>query len=254
MKIIITISSILVFLTISGFSQNYPERNFDDPTLFLTKEAYGGGFIHSNGWGLNFRYGKHVTGTKKRIFEGEFATMKHPKEVKVVNPFIDNAKSYIYGKQNMFLILRANYGIRKILSYKGDRGGVEINYNYFIGASLGFTKPIYLEILYPTDNPTQYKKVTEKFDHTRHFNDNIYGNSGFAYGINELTLHPGISSKLGVSFDWSRYDDEVRKIETGIMFDIYPKKIPIMAVLGPNDYNKQMFFNLYFNYLFGKKW
>ena len=46
---------------------------------------------HSNGFGGNFRRGKHLTGYKKRIWEIEVVNMKHPKEYKTYNPQRENA-------------------------------------------------------------------------------------------------------------------------------------------------------------------
>src|SRR2546421_337099 len=51
----------------------------EDITILYRKEASGGITIHSNGWGLTFKSGKHVTGFRKRILDFEFITMKHPK-------------------------------------------------------------------------------------------------------------------------------------------------------------------------------
>src|SRR5437868_6124329 len=69
----------------------------EDITVLYRREASGGITVHSNGWGLTFKSGKHVTGFKKRILDFEFLTVKHPKEYSSPSLY-DGAKSFIYGK------------------------------------------------------------------------------------------------------------------------------------------------------------
>ena len=124
-------------------------NEFQEEIPVLLKNEYTVGInFHSNGWGLLFRRAKNKTVSKKHFWEGEFVSMKHPKEIRSINPYVENAKSYIYGKLNTFLILRGGYGRQHILFDKADKGGVAIRLNYSGGISLGFTKPIYLNILH----------------------------------------------------------------------------------------------------------
>ena len=45
---------------------------------------------------------------------------------------------------------------------KGERSGVEVRYSYYVGASLGITKPVYLEVIVPYD--TIPYTTTKKYD------------------------------------------------------------------------------------------
>ena len=56
------------------------------------------------------RKGKNITANKKRMWEAEIVNMKHPKEVRSVNPYFDNAKSFFYGKLNSMMVVRAGIG------------------------------------------------------------------------------------------------------------------------------------------------
>lgn len=223
-----------------------------DTEILLKHEASGGLVIHSNGWGAIFRKGTHVTAKKKRMWEIEIVSMKHPKEFKSVNPYFENAKGYIYGKQNSLLVLRGGYGFQRVIYHKEDRrnGGVEVRYHYYGGASLGFTKPVYLEILVPTNVPFEFTLSTEKYDPNQHYIDNIYGKAPFAKGLGEIKVYPGLYLKSGFSFDYASRQDNVRSIEAGVVVDGYYKKIPIMALTE----NKQIYLSFYVNVQFGSKW
>ena len=140
------VTFLLVLSSSALLAQEGIVRKFGDPFIFYRKEASFGGLIHSNGLGINFRYGKRITGFKKRIYEAEFVNIKHPKEIKVVSPTIENAKSYVYGKQNEFFILRTSIGARKIIASKASRGGVEINQFLFIGSALVLQSRFFLKL------------------------------------------------------------------------------------------------------------
>lgn len=223
-----------------------------DTEILLKQEASGGLVLHSNGWGFIFRRGTHATAKKKRMWEIEAVSMKHPKEFKSVNPYFENAKGYIYGKQNSLLVLRGGYGHQRVIYHKEDRrnGGVEVRYHYYGGASLGLTKPVYLEILIPTNVPFEFTLTTEKYNPDEHYIDNIYGKAPFAKGLNEIKVNPGVYLKSGFSFEYASRQDNIRTIEAGVVVDGYYKKIPIMALTE----NKQVFLSFYVNIQFGAKW
>ena len=212
--------------------------------VLYRNEIHGGPLIHTNGWGATFRKGIHVTGTRKRFLEFDYVNMKHPKEIRSVNPYYKDARGYIYGKQNAFSILRSGVGFQNTLNGKDQRKGVEVRYHYFIGPSVGFIKPIYLEII-----RNNIPISTEKYDPQKHHIDNIYGKAPFSRGIDELKLQPGLYGKFGLSFEYSAYDDYVRAIETGFTIDAYSKRVPIMALTE----NNQFFFNFYISIVYGKK-
>ena len=64
----------------------------DDATILYRREASGGLTLHSNGWGVSFKSGKHVTGFRKRILDFDIVSMSHPKEKRTTNPY-EGAKS-----------------------------------------------------------------------------------------------------------------------------------------------------------------
>jgi hypothetical protein len=241
---------VLLFLPGLAFGQINPfEYQEDKPPLKKNEWALGLN-VHSAGWGFDFRRAKNLTVNKKQHYEIEIVNMKHPKEVRSVNPYFDNARSFFYGKQNTMTVLRLGYGRQNVLFSKAEKGGVEVRLNYTGGFSLGLAKPVYLNILYPTEFDREYLVVVEKYDPEKHYTDNIYGRAPFTEGITEVKPFPGAYAKFGLAFEYGAWDDDIRCIETGISFDAYGKEVPIMALTE----NSQFYFNFYINILYGRKW
>lgn len=230
---------------------HYSESMGDQVKVLYRNEMVGGLSSHTfAGFGLNFRRGKHVTGTKKRVVEGELTYIRDPKEVKTVNPTFDNSKGFYYGKLNSLIVLRMGTGYQKVFYSKPEKSGVEIRGVSMIGVSLGIAKPVYLEILHMTNNQNEYTLTTEKYDpNTQGIND-IYGRAPYFKGFGESKLYPGAYGKLGLNFEYGSYDDDVKAIECGVVFDAYPTVVPIMA----NTASRQVFVGLYINLLYGRKW
>jgi len=263
-----TYSAILLFslFTISVIGQELEEDKVEEQSSLKENENVGvlykkvmtfGILAHSNGFGANFRRGKHLTGYKKRIYEIELVNMKHPKEYKVYNPSRENAKGYIFGKLNSVFILRPSIGTQRVITRKADEGGVELRFIYSIGASIAFLKPVYLEIIQEQPNTGDFKIVTEKYDPEEHSTFNIYGKAHPLRGIEEMKLLPGAVAKLGLSFEYGKTPQKVRTLETGVSLDVYYKNVPIMAFIQSSQYpdpNNMFFLSFYFSINYGKKW
>lgn len=216
--------------------------------LHYPKEVVGGIIVHSNGYGITCRYGVHKTGFSRHIFGGDFVIMKHDKEVKSYNPWYEDSKGYIYGKENSFFILRGFYGQRYSFTDKIRERGVDVGVIWGIGPALGFTKPIYLEIGHPSV-PYEYITV-ERYNSQEHYVDNIFGKAPGTKGLDELGFHPGVHVKAGLLFEYSPENEGIKALEIGVTLDAFAKKVPIMALTE----NKQFFVSFYLNLLFGKKY
>lgn len=241
---------LLPFISRSQVVEVNPNEYQEEIPVLLKNEYTAGINVHSNGWGLLFRRAKNKTVSKKRFWEVEFLSMKHPKEIRSVNPYVENAKSYIYGKLNTFLILRGGYGRQRVLFDKAEKGGVSLRFNYGGGFSLGITKPIYLNILHKTSNPYEYYIEVEKYDPDIHQVSDIYGRAAFTYGLSDMKVYPGIYAKAGLSFEYSRNHDDIKALEVGMAVDAYLKNIPIMAF----NVNRPYFFIFYIHVMLGKRW
>ena len=229
---------------ISSVSQN------NDVQLLYRNEREYGFVLHSSGWGLNYRKCKHITGYRKRVLELELIGMRHPKEIKL--HVSEGSKGYFYGKQFVVTVLRGGYGYHKVITGKSDRRGVELRLLALAGPSMAFAKPVYLDIKY-TDQPSFLPAVQiERYDpnNPMHTPDHILGRAGYFKGIDQMNFFPGAFCKLGLSFEHSNLDDDIKLLETGIVVDGFYKTIPMMA----HTKNNQVHVNVYLNIMFGKKW
>ncbi len=88
------------------------EENVEDMIIY-NRERSGIIQVHSLGYGIAYRPGKNPTAFKTYLWNLELITMKSPKQIKVINPYYNNSKRYVYGKLNDVFMLRAGYGLKK---------------------------------------------------------------------------------------------------------------------------------------------
>ncbi|MDD3875608.1 MAG: hypothetical protein PHT69_03250 [Bacteroidales bacterium] len=236
----------LIFFVLFVYLLHAQDITTDETPVLFRKETAWGAMVHTQGLGINYRNGKHKTAALKRFYEFEFVSIRHPKEIKIINPYFEDAKSFKYGKLNYASALRVSFGRHKTLNFKPYWGGVEVRYLFNLGFSAAILKPVYLSILYPTDIPYSYTISDEKYDPEKHNSDLIYGRASFFRGFNELKFYPGVYSKLGLSFEYGSKQDVVRSLDLGIAVDAYLKSVPIMAFDKNNNYFLTLFLSLHF--------
>lgn len=246
MKRLIIASFLLLFISQYGKAQD--TLDWDIVKVLMRYEKSFNIIIHSDGIGIGYRYGKHLTGYKKRMFESEFLTMKHAKQIRSYREFT-NSKSFVYGKLNNFALLRANIGIHKVIYSKPKWGGVEVRYFYYGGGALGFLKPVYLNIIKETSQQGIYELAVEKYDPDVHDLDNIYGRASWLNGFDEIKIIPGGHAKIGFNFEYGIEDERTKILEIGMSLDAYPQAVPLMAF---ND-KKHLFLTFYFSFQWGKR-
>ncbi|HAM09592.1 MAG: hypothetical protein A2X04_11630 [Bacteroidetes bacterium GWF2_41_9] len=213
--------------------------------VFFRNEKSFGIQLNTDGIGFNFRTAKRTDYLNKNIIEYEIGTLKHPKEYKLSNPYTQGT-SFIFGKLNFPLYIRASIGRQHELYKKADLGGVAIRYFYSGGPALAVYKPIYYKVIYPV-SLTEYLIREEKFNTSIAVRQEIWGRAAFTKGISETKVMPGIYAKTGFNFEYSKEDKVIHAIEIGATLSAYLKEIPIMA--SPD--NKSIFFSLFVSYRFG---
>lgn len=242
--------SIILITGSQGFSQVDDLEGYDTiaDRVLLKKEYAAGATLHVLGMGLNFRKGANKTFFSTRFFEVEIVSLKHPKQIRVINPYYYNARSYIYGKLNHVYILRGGYGYKKMLNRKPYWGGIELRAIYMGGLSVAFAKPVYL---YFFDETYSYLKE-EKYDPENYYHspEYIYGRAPFIEGIGELKVYPGIFAKAGLNFEFGKLNSKINALEAGGVVEYFPIAIPIMA------YNpaQSLIFTFYLNFSIGKRY
>ncbi len=214
--------------------------------ILLRNERTFGVFLNSNGFGADFSYAKRINARNHTLYQGELMLVKHPKEIRITNNIYSN-KTFVFGKKNSFFELKGYWGRHSEIYRKNDAGSLSIRYFYAAGPVIGLLKPIYYEVLYTSGNPWEIYSKIEKFSTSTH-QSNIYGKASFFQGINEMKILPGVTSKIGFTFEYSRADAAINALEIGMGFDIFPKDIPIMAT----ETNDFFFLNLFAGYRFGK--
>jgi hypothetical protein len=215
--------------------------------IFYRNERSASFMLNSNGWGLNYRYGKRTNAFVKNIYDVDFAVLKDSKEVKL-SAF--GPGSFVYGKLNDCYVIRPGLGIQKEIYRKVDKGGIAIRYFYTGGPSACLLKPVYYEVAYLVSGSTTYNLKEEKFStgSNQQSPDDIYGPASYFKGFNELSLVPGIFGKIGLNFEYSNKDIILHAIEVGAIIDAFAKQIHIMA----DTKNNQLFLTLFVSYRFGK--
>lgn len=246
----ITLLIFTIFLVCTQLQSQVDVGIDTSKNVLLFKEASGGIILHTQGWGLKFSKGYNKTAFKKRMLTFELVGMQSQKQIRTINPYFTNAKSYIYGKLNSVFILRASYGMHRLLNRKPYWGGVELRFLYMGGVSVGFAKPVWLYILKPSPIFYEYTISEERYDPYEHFVDNIFGRASFTKGFNQLSVYPGINARIGLEFDYGVYRTKVKSLEVGAILDVFPIPIEIMAFNDPNYF----FLTLYLNFNFGKRY
>ncbi len=245
----------VVFFVISYSLTVYAQGEIDlQPKVFYRNEWSVAVMINSNGWGGNYRYGKRLDAANKRLFEIDFAYIKHPKEARTYSP---SGSKFVYGKKNLAFDFRFAYGKQHEMYRKHDVGGIAIRYFYNFGPSVALLKPVYYWMGIQDIVPGYFKKLPEpeKFDPKSP--ETIISRASFFKGFNELGVIPGAFVKFGFNFEYSKQDRIIHALEAGVICEGFVKKLEIMDFSDPPRNfsvakNQQFFLTLFVSYRFGR--
>lgn len=227
------------------------EENVEDMIIY-NRERSGIIQVHSLGYGIAYRPGKNPTAFKTYLWNLELITMKSPKQIKVINPYYNNSKRYVYGKLNDVFMLRAGYGLKKQLNRKPYWGGIELRWLIEGGLSVAFEKPYYyfvINIVEGTGGALTQIVETKKFDESSTSTDDIYGRAPFTRGINEIGIRPGVYLKTGLNFEFGYVKTRIKALETGAALEFFPQGVNIMA----DNRNQQFYLTFYLSFGIGKR-
>ncbi len=254
----ILLFSIVFFLPLSFLAQNdsgiatakdavYGEEGVD----VLYSHTLGFSlFVHSRGAGLNFRYGKFHTAKKSRSFSFDLLFTKDIREELTSNPVYPEALPYIFGKVNSMVTMRFCLEKRHEITPKLRNRGVQVGYLQRGGATLGFLKPVYLVIGYPSIPYEQF--ITEQYNPEEHFYNDIYGRSPWINGVDQIKVVPGLHYGFGFTFEYGGTRTFTKSMELGGYADAYLNKMEVMA----NEFveSNRFFFGLYLKIEIGSNW
>lgn len=253
MKRFIVFYICLVFPTIFIMAQGDIDQQ---GKIFYRNEKSIALLLNSNGFGLSGRYAKRIDAASKTIYDVDLVFLKHPKEVKLPSEVNPGASSFIFGKENIAMVLRPGFGKQKEIYRKFDVGGISIRRYHTFGPSVSILKPIFYEVRYyvpvtptkPGDPNFRYEYKVEKFNDNIGSNSEIVGRSSFFKGFNEVKFIPGAYAKFGVSFEYSKLDLIIHSLDAGIIAEAFAKKLPILY----SNENNQFFLTLFVSYRLGK--
>jgi hypothetical protein len=251
---------IFVLMTIAAVhtSAQSTRLNTGPESILYNQEKALEARIHTYGWGANFAIGdikSYYKTTYYRFGLGELRS--HKEESKATDQTSggagQNFRRYSFGKQNYAYVLRGGYGVKRYYTEKAAKNGVALAMSYSGGLTTALMVPYYIEVGGPRDAKTTAIRYSE--DTKGDFLDpaKIKGKSGILKGVGETKFIPGLHAQVGVHLDWGAFDEFLRAIEAGIMIDIFPKKLLIMAPINGIEENRPYFFNLYASILLGKR-
>jgi len=223
----------------------------DNQILYNRTKTYGA-IAHNLGFGIQYRTGKRLSIFKTRMWEFDFVTYRPYKQVKLLKPY-QNARKYVFGKQNEVFFFRAGMSWKRLLNRKPYWGGVELRLMYAAGLSLGIAKPYYLYVIYEVQDGTNQtyelrQKVYDSDPNNRDWLDE-FGRAPFSKGLNEISVHPGAYFKLGLNFEFGKVSTKIRALEAGVSMDVLPMGMTVMAY----SENQIFYPQFYISFSWGKR-
>ena len=156
--------------------------------------------------------------------------------------------NFVYGKLNALGTLRLGVGMQHELFQKRDRGGISIRYYYHGGASIGVQKPVYY-LIDTVGDATNYVRTRWIEEEDKQIKlHQVDRKLPFYEGLGESRVVPGVYTKVGFSFEFSKNDAVFNALETGLILDVFYRKVPIMA----NELNHWLYPAFYVSYRFGR--
>jgi len=244
------LSFLLLICLSSGFVFSQSETNQDGSILLRHEKAYTFN-VNSAGWGVGYAHSTFQTAFKRRRLEAEFVSIKHSKEIKSINVYYQNSRSFVFGKLNYFYVLRGGYGLQKTLHTKPFLNGVEVRRITTAGFSAGLSKPVYLYVAVPDSFISGRDNfLAERYDPQKHSPHSIKGRGPFNKGFDELGFYPGAHLRFAYNFEFGQNYESIRVLEAGVLGELFARPVPIMAGVNA-DY---LFIHFYIAFHFGRRY
>ena len=229
--------------------------------IVYDREVTGTAALHTNGFYAGFTVAKLKSYYKTSYWGAKVGLVKHPREVKTSErsvQFGQGSGSFVYGKRNALIPVRAVKGWKRYYSGKDRRRGVAVGTSLELGLTAGLVKPYVLEIAgtgNEVNSRAQFYAYEEAGDipaNPEGFlqRDRINGTGGLRRGWGGLSVLPGVNAKAAIHLDWGAYDEFVKALEAGIMVDAFADAVPL--VIEPAN-NTPLFVNFFVSVHLGKR-
>ena len=261
-NILIVLALVMLYTGLDGQVVLQPKEIVDAPKGIIYKKETSFGFrLHENGFAVSFNKGNIPTFYRTNYYSFELGYYRDPREQRQNKNYslslFNSSRSYVYGKINSVINLRAAVGMKRYLSEKARRRGLAIGYSLEGGPSIALLKPYYLDLIHIIDDDTRDFEIrTERYTEEnaeKFLNENdIYGSSGFFRGFSDISIVPGIQAKASLHFSLGAYDKVVKAVDLGVMADLYIKDVPILV---DSEFisNKPYFVKLFLKFEIGKR-
>ena len=238
---------ISICLSVSLIVSAQEDRTTEKDILYEHATDFGV-LVHTRGYGVDVQLIKQRTVNNLRLIDFSIYELKNPKEISQPNPLIDGSQPYVFGKLNNLVAFNVSYGTRYVIADRYIPTNIKMNLNYSIGAVIGWLKPVYYDVRVLSADSISSTIIQAKFDPKNiDYQNNTMGPSSIFKGMNQSFFIYGASAKMGLSFEWGKYEYNYYSLETGVMVDAFPTPVPIFATIK----NDQVFVNLYLTLTYG---
>lgn len=208
--------------------------------------------LTTDGYGGFLEFGRAKSVKKALLFQLDISERKHAKEDKQTNIAIPTSP-FVYGKINYFYPVKLGVQQQILLGNKTNRNGVSVTGNIGGGISLGLLRPYFLEVNDVANGNRKFIRYegsdSSLFVSSGDLQSLQVSGSGLGKGWGNIKVTPGAYAKLGLRFDYGKFNEMLNAVEVGISGEIYTKKIPQIVY---SSY-KQFFFSAYVAIMFGKR-
>ena len=225
------------------WSQELADTTFDK--IYNNNYSVG---IHFNtaGWGIYGEYAKQINYKYDQAYGLCITNIHHKNEFKINGA--TGTRIYYYKKINSFIVIRPSYGGNLVLFNSKREDGIEVKFKWKVGPAFGFEKPVYLQIL--NQQGFDLDATPKKYNPEIHGNSIVEGKANWFNGFNEGRFRLGVSSKLGLNFNFAKDKSMISGGEVGVMADFFPfKEIELMYGVK----NFRAFGAFYLQFEFGSK-
>lgn len=239
-----------LFISLASLLPLHAQSIFEDAYTqeysFGLSIATNGGFPSS----LFFRYGKVKTARVNNIWGIELASIRHPKERRVQNPF-GQGNAFVFGKVNYLFSIRPEYGKDIILFRKAPNEGVQVDAIFAGGPSLGVVKPYMILYDYSPDGiiPQYREEAYDPKIHTEPFR--IAGRGGFFSGLGQSEVALGLHLRAALRFEVGAFQSNLTGVEAGFLFEVFDRTVTIMQDASGSVANGRFYNAAYLSLFFG---
>lgn len=222
--------------TIGGASFRFAKKYFYEHEITESLGRNSGKTKVSRG-----RIGEIEKERKYHSLSIEFINIRHPKEQRT--PAV-TGEGYVPGKMNRLYAIRPMFGKEYIIFKKARKQGVQMNFLWNVGPSIGIVSPYLIRYNDPKTNMSETKQFS--LDDYLQYSHRIEGTGSFGESLSKASVIGGLAFKASLSFEFGVNKRSITGIEAGIIGDLYASDVQIMASSDNRNFYSAMFLTFFF--------